>query len=166
MSSLPWYKRDVDAWRGGTRGLSLELRGFYSELLDAMWDRQGPIPNDDSKIAIMVGCNKRSVRKLLPHLIACGKVKETPEGLVNDRMIKEISDANSRPIRSEFDLNSRPIRSEFDLKNPKKPMFSTRDLEEEKELRKGSDFDLKRKVEEARAYTDSLESIEESGVRQ
>lgn len=146
--------------------MSLELRGFYSELLDAMWDRQGAIPNDESKIAAMVGCNKRSVRKLLPHLIAFGKVRTTPEGLVNDRMVKEISDANSRSIRAEFELNSSGIRREFELKNPKKPMFSTRDLEEEKELRKGSDFDLKRKVEEARAYTDSLESIEEGGVRQ
>lgn len=26
--SLPWYKRDVDAWRGGTRGMRMELRGF------------------------------------------------------------------------------------------------------------------------------------------
>lgn len=78
-SALPWYKRDVDAWRGGTRGMDLELRGFYSELLDAMWDAQGPIPNDERKLAMMVCCNVRTVRKLLPQLIARGKVKETPK---------------------------------------------------------------------------------------
>lgn len=138
---LPWYKRDVDAWRGGTRGMSLELRGFYSELLDALWDRQAPIPNDESKIAMMVGCNKRTVRKLLPQLIALGKVVETPDGLSNARMAREIEDVqpdNSKRIRSEFDLNSKRIRPEFERKNPKNPMFSTRVLEVEEEVDKES----------------------------
>lgn len=138
---LPWYKRDVDAWRGGTRGMSLELRGFYSELLDAMWDRQAPIPNDESKIAMMVGCNKRTVRKLLPQLVALGKVVETADGLSNARMAREIEDVqpdNSKRIRPEFDLNSKRIRPEFERKNPKNPMFSTRVLEVEEEVDKES----------------------------
>lgn len=140
-SALPWYKRDVDAWRGGTRGMDLELRGFYSELLDAMWDAQGPIPNDDRKLAMMVCCNVRTVRKLLPQLIARGKVKETPEGLVNERMSKEIGETASRSIRSQFDRNSKRIRPEFDAKNPKNPTNSTRDLEVEEELRNKKEED-------------------------
>ena len=138
MNSLPWYKRDVDAWRGGTRGMSLEMRGFYSELLDAMWDAQGPLPSDEKRLAMMVCCNVRTVRKLLPQLIAIGKVVETPEGLTNNRMANEIAMANSakrKPnsvsVEADFEPNSSPIRAEFASKNPKNPMFSTRGLEEE-----------------------------------
>lgn len=138
---LPWYKRDVDAWRGGTRGMSLELRGFYSELLDAMWDRQAPIPNNESKIAMMVNCNKRTVRKLLPQLIALGKIVETADGLTNARMAREIDGAqpgSSRPIQTELDRNSRSIQPEFDPKNQKNPMISTREVEEELRTEKKS----------------------------
>lgn len=145
--------------------MSLELRGFYSELLDAMWDRQKAIPNDDAILAMMVGCNKRTVRKLMPQLVALGKIKVTADGLINERMSKEISEANSRPIQREFDLNSKRIRPEFDVKNPKKPMFSTRALEEEEELRKKHRDLVLKEVEEARAYEASLEQGEGKGLQ-
>lgn len=131
---LRWYKRDVDAWRGGTRGMSLELRGFYSEILDAMWDRQGPLEKDVSKLAILLSINPRSVRKLLPQLIAMGKIVETPEGYSNERMMAEIGGARTAPIRREPKLNSAPIAEEFEPKVPKNPLVSTRDLEVEKDI--------------------------------
>jgi uncharacterized protein YdaU (DUF1376 family) len=134
---LPWYKRDVDAWRGGTRAMSLELRGFYSEFLDAMWDRQGPVENDVNKLAVTLCCNPRTVRKLLPQLIALGKIVETPEGLVNGRMMSELSAAIGR----EFKSNSAPIQSEFEPKVPKKRVFSTRDLDPDQEEESESDQD-------------------------
>ena len=115
--------------------MSLEMRGFYSELLDAIWDAQGPVPSDPRKLAMMVCCNVRTVRKLLPQLLALGKVVETAGGLMNNRMASDIRKPNSASTRSEFDLNSRPIRPEFEAKNPKNPMFSTRDLEGEEERR-------------------------------
>jgi uncharacterized protein YdaU (DUF1376 family) len=129
---LPWYKRDVDAWRGGTRSMSLELRGFYSEFLDAMWDRQGPLENDVAKLAVTLCCNPRSVRKLLPQLIALGKIIETPEGLVNARMMADLSAAIGR----ELERNSAGIRTEFEPKVPEKRVFSTRDLEPDPEEEK------------------------------
>lgn len=122
---LRWYKRDVDAWRGGTRGMSLELRGFYSELLDAIWDRRGPLENDVAKLAVTLCCNPRTVRKLLPQLIALGKITETPEGLTNARMQSELS----TQIQPDAERNSKPIASEFEPKVPKNPENSTRDLE-------------------------------------
>lgn len=191
--NLPWYKRDVDAWRGGTRGMSLELRGFYSELLDAMWDSQKPLKNDDAHLAMMCCCNKRTVRKLLPQLIALGKIVVTPEGLINARMSKEIAEANARnsgvvsapvpapvsdavlgpvsgPVsRSGFRplaANSTRIRPEFELKNPKKPMNSTRALEEEEELRKRRRQLILEKQEQARAYEASLEQMATGGLAQ
>lgn len=130
---LPWYKRDVDAWRGGTRGMSLELRGFYSECLDAMWDLQGCIPREPEKLALMFCCNPRTIRKLLPQLVGLGKLVLTSSGYINPRMQGEIEAASSSGIRGQFDRNSKPIRPEFDPKIPKNSMNSTRDLEEEKE---------------------------------
>ena len=130
---LPWYKRDVDAWRGGTRSMSMELRGFYSECLDAMWDLQGAIPAEPEKLAIMLCCNPRTVRKLLPQLVALGKLVRTNDGYLNARMADEIEAAGSKPIPREFDVNSNGIGAEFEPNVAKNPMFSTRVLEKEEE---------------------------------
>lgn len=130
---LPWYKRDVDAWRGGTRSMTMELRGFYSECLDAMWDMQGPIPAEVEKLAMMFCCNPRTVRKLLPQLVAMGKLVLTPEGYENPRMMSDIRGTPSAPIRAEFEPNSSRIHAEFEPKVAKTSMFSTREVEEEKE---------------------------------
>lgn len=135
---LRWYKRDVDAWRGGTRGMSLELRGFYSELLDAMWDRQGPLENDVAKLSVTLCCNPRTVRKLLPQLVALGKISETAEGLTNARMQSEFS----TPIQGEVEANSRAIAREFEPKVSKNPENSTRDLEVRRESKRKDDAEI------------------------
>lgn len=145
---LPWYKREVDAWRGGTRGMSMELRGFYSECLDAMWDLQGPLPTCPMKLSVMLGTNPRTVRKLMPQLIGMGKILVSKTGYANRRMMVEIGvtfeldeapsqtpfELNSAPIQIEFGSNSAPIQSEFNSKVPKKVMISTRVLEVEEEV--------------------------------
>ncbi len=139
---LPWYKRDVDAWRGGTRSMSMELRGFYSECLDAIWDLQGPLPACEAKLAVMLCCNPRTVRKLLPELVALGKLIQTADGYTNRRMASELA---SQPIASEFASNSTPIRSEFEPKvtnSSTKSMaeISTKKEEEEKEEEKNKNI--------------------------
>jgi Protein of unknown function (DUF1376) len=136
---LPWYRRYVSDWRAGTRGMSLELKGFYSEILDAQWDLQGQLPFDEKMIAMACDCNPRSVRKLLPQLIGLGKIIKTATGYYNPRMMKDILgvetlpvggefDGVCDPIRNEFEPNSNPIRSEFASKVPKSSMFSTREV--------------------------------------
>ena len=160
---LPWYKRDVDAWRGGTRSMSIELRGFYSELLDAMWDLQGPIPSDPQKLGILISCNARTVRKLLPRLLELRKLVETPYGLMNRRMEGEITGVAPKTVQPEFERNSSGIRGEFERKNTKKPMNSTRAKEEELRIKKEGDLIFEKKKEEterqrldALAYQDAL----------
>lgn len=136
--SLPWYKRDVDAWRGGTRGMRMELRGFYSECLDAMWNRQGPIERDASKLAILLCCNRRSVRKLLPQLLELRKLERVaivtnagPDfGYLNARMATEIERA-ARSVRGQLSWNSNPIGAEVGWKVPNRPINSTREREVE-----------------------------------
>lgn len=128
MKGLPWYKRDVDAWRGGTRGMSLELRGFYSECLDALWDLQGPIPKDPAKLAVMMATNPRTIRKLLPQLIGLGKLIETDGGYHNPRMLRDIDAKKPAPVQPELDANWSGIQPEFEPKVPETPIISMADF--------------------------------------
>lgn len=144
---LRWYKRDVDAWRGGTRTMSFELKGFYSECLDAMFDLGGCIPSDPAQLAALLHCSPRTVRKLLPQIVALGKLVETPDGYVNGRMMAELKAAGAvkervvpaqtmpatDTVQLELELNSSGIRAEFDAKNPETPLVSTRDLDPDPE---------------------------------
>lgn len=134
---LPWYKRSPNDWRSGTYGMSFELRGIYSECLDAMWDLQGQLPKDVEKLAVMLRCNPRSVRKLIPQLLIIGKLIETATGYYNRRMILDILGTEDLPVGSEFEPNSTPIHAEFDANSsgipteftsnaPKNPLVSTR----------------------------------------
>lgn len=140
---LPWWKKHVSDWRAGTRGMSLELKGFYGECLDAQWDLQQQLPLDDKRLSMMLDCNPRSVRKLMPQLIALGKMVRTKTGYYNPRMARDILggrelpvggefDPNSDQIDTEFNANSTPIQREFASKVPKNAMFSTRDLRDQR----------------------------------
>lgn len=143
---LPWWKKHVSDWRAGTRGLSLELKGFYGECLDAQWDLQEQLPLDAKRLAMMLDCNPRSVRKLMPQLIAMGKIVRTKIGYYNPRMMRDILGVETLPDSSElvpvadhvereigsnsekFDEISSPIQIEFDPKVPKNPIITTRDF--------------------------------------
>lgn len=119
LKRLPWWKRNVNDWRGGTRGMSMELRGFYGEFLDAQWDEQGPLPKDERRLGMMLGCSPRTVRKLLPELISLGKIRETDLGYENPRMASDIQSkfgSDSIETGGEFASNSGAIRAE-NLKN-------------------------------------------------
>ena len=92
MRAPPWYKRCPADWQKGTRrfAMSFELRGFYSECLDAQWELQGQLPKDAKQLAMMLGTNARMVRALMPKLIALGKIIETETGYYNPRMMSDI----------------------------------------------------------------------------
>jgi uncharacterized protein YdaU (DUF1376 family) len=129
---MPWYKRCPADWRSGTRsaGMSMELRGFYSECLDAMWELQGPLPKDSKALAMLLGSNPRQVRALMAKLIDLGKMVETDNGFHNPRMLADI-------FRERENLESSATEAPVDLQStskiPKNPMFSTRDLEADTE---------------------------------
>jgi hypothetical protein len=149
--ALPWYKRNPTDWRDGTRSkevMSLELRGFYSECLDAMWELQRQLPKDAKAIAMMLGTNPRMVRALMPKLIAAGKIVETVIGYYNPRMMADILGVKDIVQTGEFapasdtvgdrvEVESRSTGDRVEVeprpKIQKTPMFSTRDLEGDRE---------------------------------
>jgi len=146
----PWYKRNPSDWQKGTRaaGMSFELRGFYSECLDAMWELQGQLPKDDKILAMMLGTNARLVRSLMPKLIALGKFIETAVGYYNPRMMADIMGlervAQSGPFapvpkpteaRTEVEPISTEVRTEIEptSKIQKNTEKTTRDLDSDSE---------------------------------
>jgi uncharacterized protein YdaU (DUF1376 family) len=129
---MPWYKRCPVDWRAGTRSCSMtmELRGFYSECLDAMWELQGALPKDAKALAMLLGSNPRQVRALMAKLIDLGKMVETDNDFHNPRMLADI-------FRERENLESAstgaPIDRESTSKIRKNPTNSTRGLEADTE---------------------------------
>lgn len=147
--ALPWYKRNPDKWRNGTRGMSMELRGFYSEFLDASWERQGQLPKDVKWLSHAFQCSTQLVRALMPKLISAGKVIETATGYYNPRMAADIAgvdevapegeyapiDESERcPLERETRAKRQPNASETQTEIQKKLMISSRDLEIDSEI--------------------------------
>lgn len=69
MNKLPymqWYRADH---RAATNHLSYAEDGAYRRLLDAAWDRDGTLPDNDQQLSRIVGCDSlaewRGLRKIL-----------------------------------------------------------------------------------------------------
>lgn len=152
---MTWYKRCPADWQRGTRkhNMSFELRGFYSECLDAQWEMQGELPKDAKILAILLGTNARLVRALMPQLVALGKMTETSTGYSNDRMAEDIGQA---PSDLEPASNQARTKRESSTKIEKKPAITTRDLEKEKEKEK----EIERKEELASCAAREEKSVD------
>lgn len=94
MSERPWYPRYPQDFLMGTMGMSLELRGAYSILLDMMYDRQGPIPDEARYIAGMLNISVRKWTSIRADLIETGKIFVDENGFIsNSRAVFEIENA-------------------------------------------------------------------------
>ena len=100
MSRLEWHPRyHRDALDGMAR-MSLEDRGAYTTLLDMMYDRAGPVPDEDRMIAGLMLISTRAWRSIRERLISAGKIEvvETPHGpaLFNERAGNELEKQTNR----------------------------------------------------------------------
>ena len=113
----PFLKFFTADWMVGTLGLTFEQRGFYLEILIRMWDRKGPLPDDDAWLASALQCNPRTVRKLKAELAAAGKLTIRNGLISNTRMMRDLSKhgfgSNSAPIEPELGSNSARIGLEL-----------------------------------------------------
>lgn len=71
-SRQPFFRFFADDWIAGTVLLSYEEKGFFIDLLGAMWSRRGPIPYEQVPMALR--CDPRMAKRLLGRLIEHGKV--------------------------------------------------------------------------------------------
>ena len=88
--SRPWYRRFPDNFIAGTVGLTLEEKGAYSLVLDLMYVRGGPVPDEPRYIAGVCNCSVRKWNAIRAKLIDLGKIHVVNGFLTNDRAEKEI----------------------------------------------------------------------------
>lgn len=89
----PWYRRFPDNFIAGTVGLTLEEKGAYSLVLDLMYVRGGPVPDEPRYIAGVCNCSVRKWNAIRAKLISLGKIHAIDGYLTNDRAEKEIENA-------------------------------------------------------------------------
>lgn len=87
---IAFYPSD---WLAGTRGLTPAETGIYITLTCMMYERQGPLPFDHARLARMCNCPAGTFKKILTVLMAEKKLIETPEGLWQRRVEREIGAA-------------------------------------------------------------------------
>lgn len=88
--TLPWYRRFPDNFIAGTVGLTLEEKGAYSLVLDLMYVRGGPVPDEPRYIAGVCNCSVRKWNAIRQRLIDLGKIHAVDGYLTNDRAQEEI----------------------------------------------------------------------------
>lgn len=96
MTARPWYRRFPDNFIGGTVGLSLEEKGAYSLILDLMYVRGGPIPDEPRYIAGVCNCSVRKWRAIRARLLEVGKIIVADGHLMNARAQNEIAKADEQ----------------------------------------------------------------------
>lgn len=88
MSKRPWYKRYGGDFIQGTLHMTLEEKGAYSVILDLIYDRGAPIPDDPQWIARACGCSTRKWNQLRARLIELGKITAS-DGLIDNARAKK-----------------------------------------------------------------------------
>lgn len=99
-SDRPWYKRYPSNFIQGTMDLTLEERGAYSLVLDLIYDRGGPIPNDPRWLA---GVCRISVRKW---------------NAILDRLLQEDEDGKAKLYQARGRLGN--LKADFELEKASK----------------------------------------------
>lgn len=91
MSTLPYHKRYHSDALAGFMPLTLEERGAYQTLLDMMYDRGGPLIDNERLLAGYMNCSLRKWRQIREQLILKGKIRINRDGQIsNGRAEKEI----------------------------------------------------------------------------
>lgn len=107
MSGDPWFKFFPSDWIAGVSGLSAAERGVYVTLLAVMYDRGGPIPRDDARLARMCGLPKVGFSRAVEALLEVGKLVEESGLLFNERAKKQLTERENRTLTAKEAAQSR-----------------------------------------------------------
>lgn len=91
----PWYKRYARDFHEGTRELTLEERGAYSDIIDLIFMHDGPIRDDPKWIAHKLCVDVRKWKALRKRLFTAGKLYITPQGIHNARAQEVLSERDA-----------------------------------------------------------------------
>jgi len=90
MSERPWYRRFPDNFIAGTVGLTLEEKGAYGLIIDLIYVRGGPVPDEPRYIAGVCNCSVRKWNSIRQRLIDLGKIEVVDGCLSNHRAEEEL----------------------------------------------------------------------------
>jgi hypothetical protein len=119
---MKWYKHDPSAALAGMIGLTIEERGAYYTLIDAFYDRDGHVPDDDWLMARILGCNPRTWRRLKLALFQKQKVTVTDGELIPNRGLSTITEAAMFSERQRNRVRTRWERVKKTNKNNDPPI--------------------------------------------
>ena len=71
---MKFYRRDPDRALSGMAELTLQERGAYNTILDALYSRDGVLPDDNEMLRRMMGCHGNELRAVKRKLIERGKI--------------------------------------------------------------------------------------------
>lgn len=139
-SKLDWYKRNPSKFIGGTVGMTFELKGAYSILLDLIYDGGGSCPDDPRWIANLLGVEMtvRRWNQIRAKLIEVGKLVPAEGRLFNPAATRII--ARDREPENGPKTGPRPAGEPFynqdksDFIDPKKPPVNRTGLFEANDL--------------------------------
>lgn len=101
MSVRPWYRRYPSDFIASTVKMSAEHKGVYSTLIDHMYDRGGPIPDEPRELARLCGCSTRRFNQIKTDLVEKHKKLVIKDGLIfQPRVVRQI--AAEEEERSKF----------------------------------------------------------------
>lgn len=125
----PWYKQYPERFIMGTRGLSLEERGAYREIVDYLNLRDHALPDDIKVVASLLGCTPHKWRKIRSVLIKAKKLEVHGDYITNPRFEREKAErelfrAEAIEHGREGGKRSAELRAQNELDFDHDPQFS------------------------------------------
>ena len=128
MSGLSWYPRNSRKALDGMRALTLEQRGAYNTILDLIYDRGAPVPDDDRWLAGHMGCSVRKWLIIRQQLLDMGRIIARMDGaerVLSDEMAE---------IELEKQATRRRVSAESGASGGRKSAEKRAEIKENKEL--------------------------------
>jgi uncharacterized protein YdaU (DUF1376 family) len=95
MKTMEWYRHNSNAFSDGVIELTLEEIGAYILILDAIYARDGILPNNDEVLRKILRCDIRKAKRLKNSLFVKGKLRLERNLITNLRATSEIKLAQS-----------------------------------------------------------------------
>lgn len=97
-NKMEWFKAYPGDWLAGTRALTLEQRGAYSDCLLLMYQTGGSLPDDDRWMSSQLHLDVRVWRRVKKQLLAVGKLFISDGRICNTRACNEICSRASKYV--------------------------------------------------------------------
>lgn len=134
-----WFKMSPQDWLDGTRDLKLEVRAIYFDCLCLIYQFERSFRDDRKWVAHQLHVPVQTWVAARKTLLESGKLKETPDGLTNDRAEIELkARAEQRKTNQRVATEREAKRQRQASGNEAEPELNTSDGRAERELRESS----------------------------